>query len=114
MKLVLTVYTDEALTEIKRVCEADKLRIPYRVAMYIAQALEGLDFKNEDELFKFITGSLDKVDKIVKATFGVTDTELECVDVTELGAVVMEVYRWGIDKLNSIKGDDSKNVEMTA
>lgn len=110
MKLVLNIYTDDTLREIKRVAEADQLRIPYRVAMYIGQSLDTLDLKNENDIFKFVTGSLDKLDKIIKATFGLTDTELECVDVAELGAVGVELYKWGIDKLNSLKGDNSKNV----
>ena len=114
MKLVLNVYTDDALTEIKRTAEADKLRVPYRVAMYIGQSLDGLNLKSEDDIFKFLTSNLDKLDKIIKATFGVTDTELECVDVAELGAVAVELYKWGIDKLNSLKGNDSKNGETTA
>ena len=110
MKLVLNIYTDDTLREIKRVAEADQLRIPYRVAMYIGQSLDTLNLKNENDIFKFVTGSLDKLDKIIKATFGLTDTELECVDVAELGAVGVELYKWGIDKLNSLKGDNSKNV----
>ncbi len=110
MKLVLNIYTDDTLREIKRVAEADQLRIPYRVAMYIGQSLDTLNLKNENDIFKFVTGSLDKLDKIIKATFGLTDTELECVDVAELGAVGVELYKWGIDKLNSLKGDSSKNV----
>ena len=110
MKLVLNIYTDDTLREIKRVAEADQLRIPYRVAMYIGQSLDTLDLKNENDIFKFVTGSLDKLDKIIKATFGLTDTELECVDVAELGAVGVELYKWGIAKLNSLKGDNSKNV----
>ena len=114
MNLVLNIYTDDTLTEIKRTVEADRLKIPYRVAMYIAQSLETLDLKNEDDIFKFLTGSLDKVDKIIKATFGVTDTELECVDVAELGAVAKELYQWGMEKLNGLKGADSKNVVTTA
>ena len=114
MKLVLNIYTDDSLTEIKRKAEADRLRVPYRVAMYIAQSLDTVDLKNEDDILKFVTGSLDKLDKIIKATFGVSDIELECVDVAELGAVAVELYKWGIDKLNSLKGNDSKNVETTA
>lgn len=109
MKLVLNIYTDDTLTEIKRVAEADRLKIPYRVAMYIGQSLDTLDIKSENDIFKFVTGSLDKLDKIIKATFGLTETELECVDVAELGAVGVELYKWGIDKLNSLKGDNSKN-----
>jgi hypothetical protein len=114
MKLVLNIYTDDTLTTVKRKAEADKLKVPYRVAMYVAQSLDTMDLKSEDDIFKFVIGSLDKLDKIIKATFGVTDTELECVDVAELGAVAVELYKWGIDKLNSLKGDSSKNVETTA
>ena len=110
MKLVLNIYTDDTLREVKRVAEADQLRIPYRVAVYIGQSLDTVNLKNENDIFKFVTGSLDKLDKIIKATFGLTDTELECVDVAELGAVGVELYKWGIDKLNSLKGNDSKNV----
>ena len=113
MKLVLNIYTDDTLTEIKRQVEADRLKIPYRVAMYIAQSLDKVDLKSNDDILNFVTGNLDKLDKIIKATFGVTDTELECVDVAELGTVVGEVYKWGIDKIKSIKGNDSKNVETT-
>lgn len=114
MELVLNIYTDDTLTEVKRVAKADRLKIPYRVAVYIGQSLDTLDLKDEDDIFKFVTGSLDKLDKIIKATFGLTDSELECVDVAELGTVGVEIYKWGIEKLNSLKnGKDSKNVETT-
>lgn len=114
MNLVLNIYTDETLTEVKRQVEADRLKIPYRVAMYIAQSLDTVDIKNNDDILKFVTGNLDKVDKIIKATFGVSDSELECVDVSELGAVAVELYKWGMDKLKSLKGNDSKNSQTTA
>lgn len=109
MKLALTVYTDETLTEVKRVIEAERLKIPYRAAMYIGQSLDGIENKSNDDLFNFVINSLDKVDKIIKATFGVTDSELECVDVMELGAVAVELYKWGIEKINGMKGAESKN-----
>ena len=35
---VLNIYTDDTLRELKRVAEADQLRVPYRVAMYIGQS----------------------------------------------------------------------------
>lgn len=114
MNLVLNIYTDDMLTEIKRVAEADRLKVPYRVAMYIGQSLDGLDLKSEDDILNFVLNSLDKIDKIIKATFGVTDLELECVDAAELGAVAVELYKWGIEKLNSLKGNDSKNAQTTA
>lgn len=114
MNLVLNIYADDTLTDVKRKVEADRLKIPYRVAMYITQSLDEVSLKNEDDIFKFVTGNLDKLDKIIKATFGVTDSELECVDVVELGSVASEIYKWGIDKLNSLKGNNPKNVQMTA
>ena len=109
MKLALTVYTDDSLTEVKRIVEAEKLKIPYRVAMYIGQSLDGIENMTTDDLFKFVVNSLDKVDKIIKATIGVSETELECVDAAELGNVAVELYKWGIDKMNGMKGGGEKN-----
>lgn len=109
MNLILNVYTDDTLVELKRKVEADRLKIPYRVAITVAQSLEGLDLNSDNDILAFIGGNLDKVDKIIKATFGVTDSELECIDVSELGAVAGEVYKWGIEKINSLKSNNEKN-----
>lgn len=112
MNLVLNIYTDDTLTDIKRVAEADRLKIPYRVALTVAQSLDELELDaiNDKQVFNLITGNLDKVDKIIKATFGVTDTELECVDIAELGNVALELYKWGLEKIGSLKGgNDEKN-----
>lgn len=111
MNLVLNIYTDDTLTEIKRTVEADRLKIPYRVALTVAQSLDDLDLDNvnDKQVLNLITGNLDKIDKIIKATFGVSDTELECVDVSELTNVAMELYNWGLEKISSLKGGNEKN-----
>ena len=109
MNLVLNIYTDETLTEVKRTAEADRLKIPYRVAIYIGQSLDKLDLKNESDLLNFVGGNIENLDKIIKATFGVSETELDCIDAGELGAVAKEIYKWGIEKLNSLKGGNEKN-----
>lgn len=114
MKLALTVYKDDMLTEVKRVAEADRLKIPYRVTTYIGQSLETLDIDNENELVNFVAQNLDKLDKVIKATFGVSELEMECIDAMELGAVAVEIYKWAIDKIKSLRGNNSKNVETTA
>jgi len=114
MNLVLNIYTDDTLTEIKRTAEADRLKIPYRVTTYIGQSLETLDIDNENELVNFVAQNLDKLDKVIKATFGVSELEMECIDAMELGAVAVEVYKWAIDKIKTLKGNNSKNVETTA
>lgn len=110
MELVLNIYTDDTLTTIERVAEADRLKVPYRVAMYVGQSLDTINLKSEDDIFDFIVNSLDKVDKIIKATFGVSDSELERVDAMELGKVATEIYKWAISKLNGLKGNNEKNV----
>lgn len=111
MILQLNIYTDETLTEVERVVEADRLKIPYRVALTIGEALDELDLDtlNDNDVFKLITGNVDKVDKIIKATFGVKDSELERVDVVELGNVAVELFKWGMDKISSLKGGQEKN-----
>ncbi len=114
MKLALNVYTDETLKDVKRVAEADRLRVPYRVAIYIGESLEKFDLKDTDAIFKFVTNSLDKLDKIIKATFGLSDSELDCVDVAELSTVAMELYKWGIEKLNGLQSGNEKNAVTAA
>lgn len=114
MHLVLNIYTDDTLTEVKRVAEADRLKIPYRVTTYIGQSLETLDMDNENDLVNFVSQNLDKLDKIIKATFGVSELEMECIDTMELGAVAIELYKWAVDKIKSLRGSDSKNSQMTA
>lgn len=117
MRLVLNIYTDENLTDIEKTVEADRLKIPYKAAMYIIQSLDGLDLndtKKIDDILNFVIGSVDKLDKIIKATFGLTDDELERVDAGELGAVATELYRWAVEKLKGLRGGNSKNVVATA
>ena len=110
MELKLTIYTDDTLTDVKRVAEADRLKIPYRVSIYIINSLETVNINDENDLIKFITGSMDKLDKIIKATFGVSESELECVDGAELINVGVELYKWAMDKLKNMKqGNNSKN-----
>ena len=113
MKLVLNIYTDDTLTELKRVVEAEQLKIPYRVLTYIGESLQTVDLDNSNDLFNFVVFNIDKLDKVIKATFGVTETEMECIDVMELGNVAMELYKWGLDKIKSM-GANSKNSQPTA
>lgn len=109
MELKLNIYTDETLTEIKRVAESDRLKVPYRVAIYIGQSLENMNLKKEEDILKFISSNIDKLDKIIKATFGVSESELDCIEVTDLASVGAELYKWAIEKFNGIKSDNSKN-----
>lgn len=113
MNLMLNIYTDDTYTEIKRAVEADRLKIPYRVAIYIGQSLENLNLQNENDIMKFIGSNMETIHKIVKATFGISEQELDCVDAMDLIEVGKELYKWGIEKFNGIK-NNSKNVAPTA
>ena len=46
MNLVLNIYTDETLTDVKRVAEADSLVIPYRVSMWLLENLDSVKIGN--------------------------------------------------------------------
>lgn len=110
MSLTLNIYSDESMTEVKRVAEADKLKIPYRVATYIIQSLDTVDITNDTDLLKFVTSNVGMVDKILKATFALSDSELDCVDGAELVEVIKDLFSWGLAKINSLKsGNAEKN-----
>lgn len=109
MSLKLTVYKDETFAEVERIIEVEKPVIPYRVAMTIGASLDGIDKITNDDLYKFVIKNLDKLDRIMKATFGVTDSELDRVDVLELGRLGVELYKWAVERFDSIKGGARKN-----
>lgn len=109
MELKLNIYKDESLTEVDRVVTADKLKIPYKVSTYIIQSLDDVNLSDNNDLLQFIVKSVDKMDRIIKATFNITDSELELIETTELIDTLKELYRWGIEKINGLKGGE-KNV----
>ena len=65
-------------------------------------------------IFNFVIKNLDKVDKIIKATFGLSETEMECINLMDLVNVGVEIYKWVVDKINSLKGENEKNLTATA
>ena len=48
------------------------------------------------------------MDKIIKATFGLSETEMECINLMDLVNVGVEIYKWVVDKINSLKGENEK------
>ena len=110
MKWNLTIYSDDSLTEAKRVVEADELKIPYRVATYVIKSLDNLNLDDDSDLLSFVTKNVDCVDKIIKATFGISEAELECIDTAELISVAKELFAWTVSKIQSLHGADEKNV----
>ena len=107
MTLKLNIYTDETLTHIDRVAQADKLKIPYRAAMQIIQSLDGLNIDNSEKIIGILTKNITQVDKIIKATFKISDSELDLINSGELINVCKQLYSWAIGKINNLKGENS-------
>lgn len=108
MNLTLNIYTDESLSTVEKAVSVDQLKIPYRAAMLIIGSLKNANLNNQDDLFNVLLDCIDEIDPIIKATFGITEDELARVNVTELGAVAMELYQWGIDKVKNMKGGSNQ------
>lgn len=110
MELKLNIYTDESMKEIKETVTADKLKIPYRVAMYLISSLDTINLDNDDDLIKFISSNAGSLDKILKATFGISESDLDGIDGGELISVIKELYTWAIGKMTNLKKEnDEKN-----
>ena len=109
MILKLTIYKDDLLQEVERTVEADRLKIPYRVATEVGKSLENIDTEDNKKILNLISVNMESVDKILKSTFGLNDSELECIDAAEMAAVVKEIYQWAIGKMKGIKGGEEKN-----
>lgn len=112
MNLKLTIYTDETMSEVSRIAEADELVIPYKVSMWLLENLDSIktpkNFNSEDSvaLMKFIGANIDKVEKILKATFKVSNTELEFVNSMEILNTMKELYQWAMSKVDSLGGKE--------
>ena len=107
MTLKLNIYTDETLAHIDRVAQADELKIPYRAAMQIIQSLDGLNIDNSEKIIQILTKNITQVDKIIKATFKISDSELDLINSGELINVCKQLYSWAIGKVNNLKGENN-------
>lgn len=110
--LTLKVYEDDTLEKVEKEYTAEKIKIPYRVGLSVIKSLDEIDLDDEMEILQVVTGNVDKLDKIVKATFHVRDEELERVDMGELISTIKELYSWVMEKTKQLGGNE-KNVETT-
>ena len=102
------------MTEIKDVRTADTVKIPYRVATSVISSLDGIDFDDGESVIMYIACNIEKMDKILKATFGVSEAELECINATELVDTVKEIYKWAMGQVRTIKAKEAVKNAMAA
>ena len=107
MSLKLTVYKNENMTEVERVIKVDEPKISYGVVMSVMKLLEVMNPEeavgvNTENVFEMFATSAGAIDKIIKATFDVSDEELEKADVLEVLDAGVEIVRWAVKKVKEI------------
>ncbi len=98
----ITIYQDDTYTEIRETRECDRIKIPYRVGQYVINTMSKLDYKDETKVVGAVLDSEEQITKIVKATFGLTDEDLETVDMMELGDVAKDIINFVLAKISEM------------
>lgn len=110
----ITIYQDDSFTEIRETREADRLKVPFRVGQYVINVMSKIDYKDEEQIIGAIMDSEEQITKIVKATFGLTDADLETVDVVELGEVAKEIINFVLAKIAELGVNVDPNLTQRA
>lgn len=113
----LNIYTDETLTEVREVREVARLKIPYRVGQYAINMIQNLDVTDDEKILRTVLGSEEQITAVVRATFGLTEDDLACIDVMELPETAKEIIAFVVNKLADLGvslGEDSPNAKAPA
>lgn len=105
----ITIYQDETYTEIRETRECDRIKIPYRVGQYVVNIMSKIDYTDEKNIIGAVLDSEEQITKIVKATFGLTDDDLETVDMMELGDVAKDIINFVLAKIAEMGIDIDPN-----
>lgn len=105
----LTIYTDESMAEVREVRERPRMKIPYRTSEAVVDMLADLDLEkmSNTALLGMVIKNRQHVTAVVRATFGLTDGDLNCVDTVELLDVGKEIVKWVLDEIAKL-GDGKK------
>lgn len=116
----LTIYTDESMTDVREVREVARIKIPYRTGQHVINMLENLDLENmsNEAVLGMVLKNEYHLTRVVRATFGLAEEDLECVDVVELGDVAREIVVYVIKKMSDLGiflgGDSDPNAQELA
>ena len=107
----LTIYTDESMAEVREVREVPRMKIPYRTSEAVTDMLADLDLEkmNNTALLGMLIKNRHHITAVVRATFGLTEGDLNCVDTMELLDVGKEIVKWVLDEIAKLGGN--KNAE---
>lgn len=113
----LNIYTDGSLTEVKEVREVPRMKIPYRVGQYIVKVISDLDMGEDQKILDTLLASEEQITAVVRATFGLSEEDLDCIDAMELADLAKEIIAFASGKLAELgkgRGDESPNPKAPA
>jgi len=113
----LKIYTDESLTQVREEREVPRMKVPYRTADAVLDMLSDLDFENLDEykVLKMVLKNKKHLTTVVRATFGLSEDELACIDLLELGDLAREIIRFVVEKMAELGvGESDPNAQEPA
>lgn len=103
----LTIYTDDTYTDVREVRERDKMKIPYRVGQYVIKAVAGLDLSDDKAVLAKLLESEEQITAVVRATFGLTDEDLDHVDLLELSELAGQIVDFVLSKISDLGAGDT-------
>lgn len=95
----LKIYTDETFTEVREERVADRMRIPYRVGQYVVNAISTVNVNDDQAVLGKVLESEEQITAVVRATFGLTDEDLDGVDMMELADLAKEIIGFVVNKM---------------
>ena len=95
----LTIYTDETFCEVREVRERDRMKIPYRVGQHVVNLISTMDLNDEQQIIRSVLDSEEQITAVVRATFGLTDADLDHVDMMELADLGREIIAFVVQKM---------------
>lgn len=97
----LKIYTDESLSQVREEREVPRMKIPYRTADAVLDMLSDLDLENLDEykVLNMVLKNKNHLTTIVRATFGLSEDDLACIDLLELSDLAKEIMRFVVEKM---------------
>lgn len=97
----LTIYTDASLAMEREVREVTRMKVPYRTADAVLDMLAALDLENMNEykVLALVLRNKHHLTTVVRATFGLAEEDLECIDLMELGDLAREIIRFVLEKM---------------
>lgn len=113
----LTIHTDASLSEVREVREVPRMKIPYRTADAVLDMLADLDLENvsEYQVLNLVLKNKNHLTTVVRATFALSEEDLACIDLMELGDLAEEIIGYVMGKIAELGvGESDPNAQELA